>query len=670
MNPNSNSCPEAQELDDLKARLNSSEAEISGLKHENKFLRNQLVAILQSHDAPKLQGRDTVPIGEHQKLLGRVKSLQTQILEAGERHKVEATARRILMQKNVKSKETARDWMKYSQNLKRKRNQPDNSAIPKPLELPSDLDLEDIIDAEGNLILHQTGRETQNIKKEDQDLPLVDRVSAGSVPDTGRPEVVDVPGFMSPLPRSVIEGDDRPIIISEREVKRRRVENADGNGDRLRSKRPALSTPMTAPPASRCATFRRLETWDFDETSGAKVVTPRKTVKNRQYRSVASQKLQTILRHERSQSEPVEPPDSRFVEPQQDNRIDDGNDPVKHKIIPPVHHRRRYSDGSVSSGSEGVSEGSETQFPISRVEDHGEVVIKREPGLGKKPLSSHALRQFTEDGDEFGNTKEKPKKLSRKSVENVEKSSKLLHSFLDGQDDVENVPPTEIPSSDASKLKRLSAATKTLNQATRTVGRDITNASRVQQDAGPKTRLRDLPPEQLYLSNFKINPEANQGLDYAYTDAVYGNERKCFPGCTDARCCGGALRALAATCKPALTRPPFPYDPEDTSLDDDEYLIKWHLGSDWSRQRIRGLSVREKGRLLLDARTRLLADRHAKHRTVGQRHITPPGFWDIGMPSSQEVENMHVEAAKIDRQIVIDRRAEALRGGRWLFRDE
>jgi hypothetical protein len=215
----------------------------------------------------------------------------------------------------------------------------------------------------------------------------------------------------------------------------------------------------------------------------------------------------------------------------------------------------------------------------------------------------------------------------------------------------------------------MSAATKPSAPA-RTVGRDITNTARGQQDARPKTRLRDLPAEQLYLSDFKINPAANQGLDYAWSDAVYGNERKCFPGCTDARCCGGALRALAATVSPALTRPPFPADAEDAGLDDDEYLVKWHQGDAWDRRRFRTLGERERARQLLDARTRLLADRHGKHRVVGQRHVTPPGFWDIGMPDSQEVERMHAEAAKIDRQIVVERRAEALRGGRWLFRDE
>jgi hypothetical protein len=222
----------------------------------------------------------------------------------------------------------------------------------------------------------------------------------------------------------------------------------------------------------------------------------------------------------------------------------------------------------------------------------------------------------------------------------------------------------------------MSAATKPSTPApkvstpARTVGRDITNTARRQQDPRTRARLRDLPTEQLYLSDFKINPAANHGLDFAWTDAVYGNERKCFPGCTDARCCGGALRALAATVLPTLTRPPFPADAEDAALTDEEFLVKWHQGGAWDRRRFRALREGERARQLLDARTRLLADRHGKHRAVGQRHVTPPGFWDVGMPDSQEVERMHAEAAKIDRQIVVGRRAEAMRGGRWLFRDE
>jgi hypothetical protein len=597
-----------------------------------------------------------VPITEHQKLIGLAKCLEEQVIEAGRRQKREATTRKVLMQKLAKHKETARAWMNRCQNLKRKQGDPESSPFPKPREVSSDVDLEDIIDAEGNLILPQTG--TKKTKSGAEDLPLAGGVAPELGAAVGCPDVVDF--SKPPLPPGVVD-DDQPI--SAREAKRRRVGKAEA-ASHPNPKPPASSAPI-APTGSR-SPFRRLETWDLDEISDAK-----------ELRAAPSEELAEVLRHDRSQSEPVEAVDSIFVGRQQDNRVDLGSNLARHVSVPPPDQpRRRHSDGSLS-GSQGASEASETQWPVNPVEDRP-VTIKREPSWERMPLSSHALRRITEDGDEFGSPKEKPKDGSgkstgraKKSAASAKKSSKLLHSLLEGQENLENVPPLEVSPSDVSRLKRMSAATKQPNQTPRTPGRDITNTSRGQQESRPKTRLRKLPPEQLYLSDFKINPVANQGLDYAWTDAVYGNERKCFPGCTDARCCGGALRALAATLAPTLTRLPFPEDPEDASLDDDELLVKWHLGAGgWDRRRHCAMSAAERARVLLDARTRLLADRHGKHRAVGQRHVTPPGFWDIGMPDSQEVEKMHAEAAKIDRRIVEERRAEALRGGRWLFRDE
>lgn len=80
----------------------------------------------------------------------------------------------------------------------------------------------------------------------------------------------------------------------------------------------------------------------------------------------------------------------------------------------------------------------------------------------------------------------------------------------------------------------------------------------------------------------------------------------------------------------------------------------------------------EREQLVLDAKVKLLAERHGKHRVrVDKRQRTPPGFWDTEMPSTMEVEKTRREREVVDREEVRERWREAMReGGLWTFRDE
>ena len=79
----------------------------------------------------------------------------------------------------------------------------------------------------------------------------------------------------------------------------------------------------------------------------------------------------------------------------------------------------------------------------------------------------------------------------------------------------------------------------------------------------------------------------------------------------------------------------------------------------------------ERKELVLQARTRQMAKQHGRHRQAYERHTTPPGFWRIDFPTTQEDMEDKKQAAEQERRLVEERWMEAMRkGGRWMFRDE
>ncbi len=170
--------------------------------------------------------------------------------------------------------------------------------------------------------------------------------------------------------------------------------------------------------------------------------------------------------------------------------------------------------------------------------------------------------------------------------------------------------------------------------------------------------LRQIPKARLRLDDFKINPDVNEGYDYAFTDVVRKkDDRTCLQGCIKENCCGHKFRVLAHACR-AGTRP---YE--------FQCLLESYLGDDCDR--LRTMSEAEKETLWVEAKTRELANASGKHRHRYPRMSTPPGFWRADFPSTQEGEEYNEEAAKLEREIIEERYREAMRpGGLWVFRDE
>lgn len=178
--------------------------------------------------------------------------------------------------------------------------------------------------------------------------------------------------------------------------------------------------------------------------------------------------------------------------------------------------------------------------------------------------------------------------------------------------------------------------------------------------------FRARPVQRLSLNHFKINPETNEGLDFAYQDVVRNHHaRKCLSGCTN-MCCVDKWRALAHTLYNTDNRGEETLDEQISN----NSLLMDMLGPN-SEEKIRTLTPAARANLIEEARVREIAARYSKHRAAHPRAASPPGFWDTDMASSQETAANREKADKLDREEVERRYQDAMRGnGRWIFADE
>ncbi|KIX99188.1 uncharacterized protein Z520_04764 [Fonsecaea multimorphosa CBS 102226] len=170
--------------------------------------------------------------------------------------------------------------------------------------------------------------------------------------------------------------------------------------------------------------------------------------------------------------------------------------------------------------------------------------------------------------------------------------------------------------------------------------------------------LRSRPLLQLDLSHFKVNPKYTGGLDYAFQDVVRNKEaRKCLPSCMRPECCGAKFRVLAETL------------PRDPNVSDDE-LLREFLGPG-STDKIRSLTPLARANLVHEARASALAKEYGRmHRANYALPSTPPGFWDVDIPSTQQQNENQEQARQRQREEIERRYQEAMNGGRWIFADE
>ena len=190
------------------------------------------------------------------------------------------------------------------------------------------------------------------------------------------------------------------------------------------------------------------------------------------------------------------------------------------------------------------------------------------------------------------------------------------------------------------------------------------------------TPLRSRPVSDLQLSDFKINPQANQGCDYAFVENVRSREnRQQLHRCTDPNCCGTAMHAKASELTSKTSRVLTAASPTETTLrgisDEDAQFLHEYLGEAFNIETFYNMSATQRNDLVFAARMKVAENRYGKQRCRNERHNTPPGFWRTDLPTTQELEHDREEAKRLERRKVEERWMEAMReGGLWLFRDE
>jgi len=171
--------------------------------------------------------------------------------------------------------------------------------------------------------------------------------------------------------------------------------------------------------------------------------------------------------------------------------------------------------------------------------------------------------------------------------------------------------------------------------------------------------LKDKAVTELSVHDFKPNPAYNQGYSYAFAETVRKRgDRMCLPGCTNAQCCGSTFRALAEAQAPL-------------SLSQEETLLEDYLGDAYNNIQLTQMASEERQELVLQARTMRMAKESGKHREAYERRRTPPGFWRVDFPTTQEQQEDRERAKEQEKAVVQERWLEAHRkGGKWIFRDE
>lgn len=175
-------------------------------------------------------------------------------------------------------------------------------------------------------------------------------------------------------------------------------------------------------------------------------------------------------------------------------------------------------------------------------------------------------------------------------------------------------------------------------------------------------RLRDRLLGGLRPEDFKVNPRSNNGYKHAFDEVVRSREERAeLSGCTDPNCCGRQFRAMAESELSAG-------GPGILSRMADVKMMEDYLGAE--AYQLAKMTREERQETWLKAKIQDLANRLGRHRHRFARRPSPPGYWNPDFPSTQEIEKNKEEAERAERSLVEERWREAMRGGRWLFRDE
>lgn len=483
--------------------------------------------------------------------------------------------------------------------------------------------------------------------------------------------------------------DDIPQFVSERSLKRKRGQRsksrfeifADRSADGTPSKPFRVKEePLSSPPTT-ASKLMRLETFDLDEPAPKVLQTPR----HARSKPLNHSDVSSTLRHQRSNSAPFTQGikrENKTAVPDFTNLHDMFDEPQT-----AFTEARAISEPTGPLQTEvNVLRPLDLNAVLSAPKDTPNKRLKRAEGRRKKEY-----RMLAESGELSPPSDEDELRLPPhpartefnrrlQASKSPQSPAKRLHQTprlgaLKIKSEQSPIPPlssagaTETPSGAPSRRSKMSKTRLNLRDSPVLDDRPIwTMHSSEPQPTTRKVRtlpmkeqgrLREKPYTKLDIKDFKPNPAYNQGYSFAFSETVRKQgDRMCLPGCTNPQCCGSTFRVLAEA------QAPLPPSQEEALLED-------YLGDAYNNMQLIQMSSEERQELVLQARTKKMAKETGKHREAYERRRTPPGFWRVDFPTTQEQQEDREKANELERKVVRERWLEAQRkGGRWIFRDE
>ncbi|KAF9770104.1 hypothetical protein IL306_012395 [Fusarium sp. DS 682] len=431
---------------------------------------------------------------------------------------------------------------------------------------------------------------------------------------------------------------DTPVVVSEREVRKRKRNDADTNESPLQKVKMEPNERSSSPiqPLGP-ATLLAQESIDLGDVA-QRLLTPRKR-----------RELEETQRLEQMHSEAfatATTPKPLFIRP---DPVPQTARPIERtSALTPLSVNRRVVQSTREKPDTPLRKG--LGRGISTLAEDGEA-YRQDKNVNTTPkgrldtLLNSPAAQNTPTGRITPRTATRP----NTTAEDLAIPGRRVLPFEQGSRAKDRTPAQQVNT--PSRITDLGGASKFTPQSTRS-------------PLGSKEgTLRRKPISELRPDDFKINPQANEGHDFAFSDVVRDrNERSRMQGCTDLHCCGKEWRAHALA-----ERPNSPLTAAQRQ--EEQKLLEEYLGD--FAYRLGTMDKKEREELWIEAKTQELANRYGTHRFHYSRMRSPPGFWNADFPNTQELEKERVEAAQREKQTVRDRHREAMRpGGRWLFRDE
>lgn len=524
---------------------------------------------------------------------------------------------------------------------------------------------------------------------------FVDHLSSDKITSsqTTVPEVLEEDEQITPRAAAPLDDDEEPEFVSERSLKRKRKSTSgirvfhDGSSDGtpakpVRVKEELYSSP---PPESAVNQLLRKDTMDLDELGPNPIRTPRHR-RLRRMNSIHSHVTGTLC-NQRSSSAPFS---ENPIKPERSEAV------LMADAAPGFHAAVGAEDSrAASEPGSAIREPREVLRPIDPnvVTGRANEITPHKRVKREEAREGNVFNLLAESGEAPPPSNERKKRLSPNLArahfnERIRAAKSGLSPMKDSLATPKTAPartnaglmPTP-PSTSVRPAYTPSARPaqrRTNDPAPRPElipdGRPIWRMNAPEPSRKPPappaptpkdtashdtTRLRDKPLSELRLQDFKPNPAYNGGYTHAFTSTVRRREdRLCLPGCTKPTCCGSTFRTLA------LAAAPLPASQEEALLQD-------YLGDAYSSFGLSQMDKAEREEIVLQARTRKMATEHGKHRAVYEGRKTPPGFWRVDFPDTQEREEDRERAVRMGVEEVRERWLQAMRrGGRFVFADE